>query len=709
MDIEITINGKKMMTKSGITVLEAAAQNGIKIPTLCYLKRLRPIGSCRICVVEVKGVKNPLPSCVAKVKEGYEILTDTEKLWKVRKEVISHLLLDHPLDCPVCDKSGECSLQDLSFEFGITTQKNEKIFPDRTKIFKSDIIEYHATRCVLCSRCIRVCTDMYGNPFYQIKDKGYNGYIGLKQDDKLQMGSVPVSENCGFMEITPEVDYLNCYYCGNCVEVCPVGALISKPSKFKERYWQLSPFSSVCDKCSAACRIEYYRYDKEESLVRTASLFGGYLCRSGFFYEGIGKADGYYIQAPIIKKKSMPKETGIEDAINEFALRIKNISGKNGMENTAVLVSPGISTNDGFVISNFVKYILKPAYFDIAEPEFYRENFNKFKTVFKNEENFEIKAIQNSDVILYIGSIEDEIPYVSYNIMKTHREHGGKLLLVNIKKQVNPVLTRFEDIAHIREDIELSEIRDFLNSLRLNLYDYGFKKDDEMDSQLSRVSKNILKSNSISIIIGDFPMSAYNMGKDFLAIKEMVEFLRDEQKIAYVYPLMKPFNYRGLESAGVNPSNLSGFNSIYSGFDAGKIKNLIYIGDPVSNYATKELTKYITDLEFLAVFSSKASILSTMADVVIPVYDFLESKDAFYENFEGKKIHLDNEFDLGAYRSDILDFLTLISNKLGYSFNYIKNELSEFVKSLKLENATYYNKIKTKSKFYYNDKTKLYY
>lgn len=707
------------MTKSGLTILEAASQVGIKIPTLCYLKRLRPIGSCRICVVEVKGVKNPLPSCVAKVKEGYEILTDTEKLWKVRKEVISALLLDHPLDCPVCDKSGECDLQDRSFEFGITTQKNEKVFPDRTTIFKSDLIEYTATRCVLCSRCIRVCTDMYGNPFYQMKNKGYNGYIGLKLDDKLQLGANP-SEDCSFMEIKPDINYLDCYYCGNCVEVCPVGALLAKPSKFKERYWQLSPFSSVCDKCSAACRIEYYRYDKEETLVRTASLFGGYLCKYGFFYEGIGKNDDYYIQTPLIKKKSMPKETDIEDAINEFVLRIKNISEKNGMQNTAVLVSPYISTNDGFVISNFVKNILKPAYFDIAEPEFYRENLNKFKTVFKNEENFEIKTAQNSDVILYIGSIEDEIPYVSYNIMKTHREHGGKLLLVNIKKQTSPNLTRnftrFEDIAYTREDIDLSEIHDFLNSLRLNLYNYGFKKDGGIENQLNEVAKNIIKANSISIIIGDLPMSASNIDKDFLIIKEMVEFLRDEQKIVYIYPLIKPFNYRGLDSAQVNPSapttletNLLGFNSIYSGFDAGKIKNLIYIGDPVNNYTTKELTKYITDLEFLAVFSSKVSILSAMADIVIPIYDFLESKDVFYENFEGKKIYLNNEFNLGVYRSDILDILTLISTKLEYSFNYIKNELSEFVKLLKAGNVTYYNKIKTKSKFYYNDKTKLFY
>ncbi|MHB8231294.1 MAG: 2Fe-2S iron-sulfur cluster-binding protein [bacterium] len=699
MDIEITINGKKIMAKSGATILEAAAQNGIKIPTLCYLRRLRPIGSCRICAVEVKGVKNPLPSCVAKIKEGYEILTDTEKVWKLRKEVLSHLLLDHPLDCPVCDKSGDCSLQDLTFEFGLTTQQNEKVCPDRTHIFKSDLIEYTATRCVLCSRCIRVCTDMYGNPFLQIKDKGYNGYIGLKGDDKLQMGSVP-AENCSFEEIKSDVNYLDCYYCGNCVEVCPVGALLSKPSKFKERYWQESPFSSVCDKCSAACRMEYYRYGKEESLVRTVSLFGGYLCKYGFFYEGIGKNDGYYVQSPLVKKKSASKETGIKDAINEFALRIKNISEKDGMKNTAVLVSPGISTNDGFAISNFVGNILKPAYFDIAEPEFYRKNFCKFKSIFRNEENFDIKTLRNSEAILYIGSIEDEIPYVAYNIMKTHREHGGKLLLVDIKKSTKTGLTRFEDIAHVRKDIELSSVHDFLNGLRLNIYGGDLKKDDE-------IAKNILKANSISILIGDYPMSAYNMGKDILVIKEIVEFLRDEQKTVYSYPLIKPFNYRGLINAGINPAEHSGYNSIYSGFDAGTIKNLIYIGDPANNYSTKELIKYATDLEYLAVLSSKTSILSAMADVVIPIKDFLENEDSFYENFEGKTINLNNEFNLCKYdRYDILSVLIEISSKMGRSFNYMRDEISGF---LKTKDVIYYNKIKPHSDFYYNDKSKIFY
>ncbi|MCL4428610.1 MAG: 2Fe-2S iron-sulfur cluster-binding protein [Deltaproteobacteria bacterium] len=702
MDIEITINGKKIITQSGITILEAAAQNGIRIPVLCYLRRLRPIGSCRVCVVEVEGIKNPIPSCVARVKEGYKITTDTERVWKIRKEVISHLLLDHPLDCPVCDKSGECLLQDLTFEFGITTQKNQKVFPDRTKIFKSDLIEYHATRCVLCSRCIRVCTDMYGNPFYEIKNKGDNGYIGLRHEDKLELGVVS-SEHCGFEGIKLDFDYLDCYYCGNCIEVCPVGALISKPSKFKERYWMENPFSSVCDKCSAACRVEYYRYAKEESLVRTAALFGGYLCKKGFFYEGIGKDNGYYISSPYIKKKSAPEAVSLENALNEFTIRIKNISEKGGMNNTAVLVSPNVSINDGFVINEMSRNILKPAYFDISEPEFYRTNFNKFKSVFKGEEIFDIKTIENSEVVLYIGSIEDEIPYAAYNIMKTRREQGAKLLFINTKNNSTHHLTRFEDIACVKKDIGLSLLNGYFKTLRNVFYEKGLKKNDE-------VVESILNADCISIILGDDLLSSYDMGDDILILREIVEFLRDQQKILYIYPLIKPFNHRGLISAGINPEGgVLGFDSINSGLKSGKIKNMIYIGDVFNDPASKDIIKYASDMEFLAVFSSKTSILSTMADIVIPVKDFLENRGSFYENFEGKIININNEFNLGEYRYEIIPLLIDISGRLGYSFNYIQEEMSHYIDSIKTKDMIYYNKIKSRSIFYYNDKSKKFY
>ncbi len=707
MDIEITINGKKIITKSGLTILEAASQAGIKIPVLCYLKRLKPIGSCRICVVEVKGVKNPLPSCVAKVKEGYEILTDTEKVWNIRKEVLSHLLLDHPLDCPVCDKSGECSLQDLSFEFGLTIQQNKKVFPDRTHIFKSDLIEYMATRCVLCSRCIRVCTDMYGNPFFQIKDKGFNAYIGLKGDDKLETGSTP-SENCSFMEIQQDVEYLDCYYCGNCIEVCPVGALISKPSKFKERYWQVSPFSSICDKCSAACRIEFYRYAQTETLVRTDALYGGYLCKDGFFYESIGKNENsdYYVQFPMIKKKSKAEECTYGEALDQFNSRFKNINTVTCSiaDKTAILVSPSVSMADGFIISKFAKELLNPLGFDIDQSSLYLNNFLHFKEIFKSEEDFDIKAIQNSEIIFYIGSIENAIPYVAYNIMKNHREHGGKLILINILRSTDKInsFSRFEDIASFKFDVKIEEMRSYVDKFRHNMYNHNFKKKDI-------VIDSILNSNTISVILGDCLSSSLDLYKDLLIIKEIVEFLRDEQKIVYVYPLIKPFNYRGLNFAGVMPGkDMLPFEGIIQAIEKGDIKNLIYFGDYEEKDRIIKLTKHVSDLEMLIVFSSKKNKLVQFADIVFPIFDFLEEKDSFYENFEGRIINVNNEFHIGGYRNSISTILSDLASKLGVYFN-VEDELDKFVELIKSKNITYHNKIKARSKFYYNDRTKIYY
>jgi ferredoxin len=707
MDIEITINGKKIITQSGLTILEAASQAGIKIPVLCYLKRIKPIGSCRVCVVEVKDVKNPLPSCVAKVKEGYEIYTETEKLWEIRKEIISQLLLDHPLDCPVCDKSGDCLLQDLTFEFGVTIQKDKKIYPDKTKIFKSDLIEYNATRCVLCSRCIRVCGDMYGNPFFQMKDKGNNGYIGLKTDTKTLLGSQP-AEGCSFEEISVEPDRLDCYYCGNCVEVCPVGALVSKPSKFKERYWQEKPFSSICDKCSAACRIEYYRYGHDESLVRTAAPFGGYLCKSGFFYSAInGDCESYYIANPYIKKKSAVEEVTLEKAAEEFSLRIKGIQANNAGEATAVLISPSISINGGKASLEFIKNTLKLKHFDIAASELYRKNLLDFKKLFPTEENFDINDIKNSEVMLYFGSIEDEIPFAAYDILKTRREHGGRLFIINPKtgkaERVRS-FSRFEDIACSKKDIDGSFFETYLNKMRMSLN----KKQTDLDDECKSIIEVIADAGCISFIIGDSLMSSIDMDKDFLILQEIVKFLREQEKSVYLFPLVKPSNYRGLLTAGVYPSgNAYSFKEIITGLDTGRIKNLVYIGDLQNDDYGKEIIRYSSNLEFLTVFSSKTSLLSAMADVVIPVKDFLEEENTYYENFEGKIINVNNEFNFGIYRYNLTDIFTDISLKMNITYNL--KETEDFLNSVKSGNVIYYNKIKGRSKFYYNDKTKLYY
>lgn len=714
MDIEITINGKKVLTNSGLTILEAASRAGIRIPVLCYLKRLRPIGSCRICSVEVEGIAHPVPACAARVKEGYNIKTDTGLVRNIRKEALSHLLLDHPLDCPVCDKAGDCLLQDLSFEFGLTRQNNKKLSPPRINIFKSDLIEYMATRCVLCSRCIRVCSEMYGNPFIEIKAKGYEAYIGVGRGHEVTSGAV--SSGSAFIEAKQESDLLKCYYCGNCVEVCPVGALISKPSKFKERYWQETPFSSVCDKCSSACRIEYYRYEREESLVRTASAFGGYLCKSGFFYEGIGKGNAYYAPFPTIKKNSEQVESDHEESLEYFVSNIKNIIGKGGLSETALLVSPGMSSNDGKAALLFSEKVLRPAFFDIAASGNYRTNLSVFNSEFADTaaDAFDIKTILNSEVILYVGDIENEIPYVSYNIMKTHREHGGKLLLLNNSQRTERAsLHRFEDIAYCRADVSGGALNNFLtdveSSLRVPEPDSAGREAAVPNS--GSFAAALTEAGTVSVLLGDRFLSSENMDGSLKAVKEIAAMLSAKEKTVYVYPLVKPFNYRGLSNAGINPVQSADFNAVISGMEAGKIKNLIYIGDFGAGSYYAEILKYSSVLEFLAVFSSKTNLLSAMADVVVPVKDFLEERDAVYQNFEGKTISVNNEFNLGGiYRPGITELLADISARLGVPFDFAAKEAASFKSGLKAKGGLVeLNRSKPRSRFYYNDKTKIYY
>ena len=234
------------------------------------------------------------------------------------------------------------------------------------------------------------------------------------------------------------------------------------------------------------------------------------------------------------------------------------------------------------------------------------------------------------------------------------------------------------------------------------MYNHNFEKKDI-------VIDSILNSNTISVILGDCLSSSFNMNKDLLIIKEIVEFLRDEQKIVYVYPLIKHFNYRGLNFAGVMPEkNMLPFEGIIKAIEKGDIKNLIYFGDYEEKDRIIKLTKYVSDLEMLVVFSSKTNKLLPFADIVFPIFDFLEEKDSFYENFEGRIAHVNNEFHIEGYRNSISTILSDLASKFGAQFN-IKDELDKFIELIKSKNVTYHNKIKTRSKFYYNDKTKVYY
>jgi NADH-quinone oxidoreductase subunit G len=230
--VDITIHGIQMSVPKGSTILEAAERIGVVIPRYCYHPGLSAPAVCRMCLVDVEGAPKPAPSCVQVVQDGMVVRTDNALARKARRAAIEFLLINHPLDCPICDAAGQCQLQDYAFETGQLRTRNvePKQVLGRDHV-TSDIV-YFADRCVLCTRCVRFMDEIAEEPVLQVINRGHRGFIDTMTGDLFEH---PFSMNI--------------------VDVCPVGALVNEDFLFKARSWDLDQTASVCPGCSQGCNV----------------------------------------------------------------------------------------------------------------------------------------------------------------------------------------------------------------------------------------------------------------------------------------------------------------------------------------------------------------------------------------------------------------------------------------------------------------------
>jgi NADH-quinone oxidoreductase subunit G len=294
--VNLTIDGKQITVKKTATIYEAAQQAGISIPVLCYAKKLLPYGACRVCLVEVEQMKGRLiPSCTTPVTEGMVVKTTSEEIRKVRKTVLEFLLVNHVVECPVCDKGGECDLQDLTFEY--------EVYPNRFTGEKFDLptdevnplIERNMNRCVLCGKCVRVCDEIVGFGSYSFINRGFESKIATAFDRGL-----------------------NCEFCGQCVSMCPVGAILPRPFKFKARPWQLKEVDSVCGYCGNGCTVTLGVLRDKIETIRFNDKTGvndGNLCiRGRFGYSYVNSEDR--LKKPLVRKDGKLVEVEWKEALD---------------------------------------------------------------------------------------------------------------------------------------------------------------------------------------------------------------------------------------------------------------------------------------------------------------------------------------------------------------------------------------------------------
>jgi predicted molibdopterin-dependent oxidoreductase YjgC len=334
--VNIKIDGRKLSVPKETTIMEAAQSAGIDIPSLCYHKRLPPIGSCNLCIVEIKGQPEPVTSCNTPVKRGLEIITETEALQAQRVANLKKILNHHALDCPICDKAGECDLQNIVYRLGITEVPFVPREQKREEAYATSLIRYWPERCIMCRRCVTACSC--------IKGIGAIDILGEGEDAKL----VPVAAE-------------KCKSCGECMLVCPTGALTENLSRHKGRPWLGERVKTTCPYCGCGCQLELGVLNNQVISASATNVDDGVnqgsLCVKGRFgYEFIG--DPSRLKTPLIKENGRLREATWDEALDLVAKRFSALKKQFGSDSIAGLASARVTNEENYLFQKFMRAVI---------------------------------------------------------------------------------------------------------------------------------------------------------------------------------------------------------------------------------------------------------------------------------------------------------------------------------------------------------------
>lgn len=341
--IQLNIDGKTVTAKDGISLYDVISMTGKIIPAMCYHYTFDPFGSCGMCLVMQEGKKAPVRSCTAKATAGMVIRTEGEDLFLARKKAVEKHLSVHPLDCPVCDADGHCELQDMAFEHGVTNLANakQKFIPEDTR---SPVLDFNMNRCIACAECINVCKDVLMIDALQFMKKG------------------------GFNQVVPKGDLaLSCEFCGDCLAVCPVGAITNKFSKYLYKPWQMKKTTTTCNYCGDGCQM--YLETKDEEVIRvtsplswknkwgdrseTAKGHGGLCVRGRFGFEYLdGKTR---LRQPLVREGNRLFEKPWLEAMQLVVDRFSNIKSKYGADAIAGLVTARCTNEELYLFQKLMR------------------------------------------------------------------------------------------------------------------------------------------------------------------------------------------------------------------------------------------------------------------------------------------------------------------------------------------------------------------
>ncbi len=339
--VTLTIDGRQVVVPKGQLLIEAAEAAGTYIPRFCYHPRMKPVGMCRMCLVEVEGPRGStlMPACYNPVADGMKVSTTSEMTKKAQDVVLELLLVNHPLDCPVCDKGGECPLQDQTLAYGPGESRfvEEKRHWDKP-IPISELVNLDRERCIQCGRCVRFADEVAGDPLIDFYERG----------DRTEVAVFSASHPFAS------------YFSGNVVQICPVGALTATPYRFRARPWDLDQVESTCTSCSVGCRVAVQ--SSGDQLVRKIGVDcdpvnWAWLCDKGRFdYEAVNSPER--LGAPLVRKDDELVEVSWAEALDVAAEGLQRAVRAGGGANVAVIGGARLANEDAYAWGKFARAVL---------------------------------------------------------------------------------------------------------------------------------------------------------------------------------------------------------------------------------------------------------------------------------------------------------------------------------------------------------------
>jgi len=661
--VTLTIDGIQVTVPRGTMILEAAKAAGVKIPTLCNNKRLLPFGACRLCVVQQKGRRGLIPACFNPVRNGMEILTNTPEVIKARKIQLQLILISHPLDCPVCDAGGQCELQNLVYEYGVADNlfKGEKAHLPVDHV--SPFIERNPNRCILCGMCVRICDEVVGANELSFVNRGWKTKIGTDFDRPLQ-----------------------CEFCGNCISVCPVGALNDRLFLHKARVWDLQETNTICGYCGVGCTLTIGTKDEKIKRVRAEENLGvnqGNLCVKGRFgWEYIHHPER--LTAPLIRKNGTLVKSSWEEALELVSKRFQEIKDTKGGKAIAGLASPRLTNEELYTFQKLLRGVWQTNNIDHAGGYSYAANLALQESLGWAASTNSFNQIRQADVILAVRcDLSATHPIIKSEVVMAVKRRKAKLVVINsrhiyLKKfaSLDLILKPGTEVALLNGLAYIIGQEGLANQEFMATRPEGFVQWQKTLEQytpenvalICGVSVSALKEaarlyargpNSVILIATGQASTKHDRALARAAANLALMTGQIGKENAGVFILNEKNNAQGALDMGVTPHLLPGYvlvdnvnerkrleklwqmsipenpgkgaGEILQAALNGEIKGLYIVGEnPLVNYPQAALTKKALEkVDFLVVQDCFLSETASLAQVVFPAATFAEKEGTF--------------------------------------------------------------------------------